>query len=171
MKKIVIIMFIILSNVVGCSNQESKKVENKEVSTTTNEDAKFWKITTSSFQIGNENYELLGEVGKYGLLSKPFVVEKEDTYTLYLWNEDKDKFNEMIGKKVELFGISEQSEEKHLLTTTTIEKLNNNNPEAPDSDLTLKFDAVLGLPIKGKWKVESYVDENLLDATILFVEG
>jgi uncharacterized protein YceK len=49
MKKVVI-RLIILITIVGCSEIESKKVEDTEVSTTTNEDAKFWKFTQNPVQ-------------------------------------------------------------------------------------------------------------------------
>ncbi len=170
MKKNVLIMVIILGTIIGCSNQETKKVVDNEISNT-NDEAKFWKVEQSGFTTPEGEYELVGEVGKYGILRKPFVVEEENEYTWYFWIDDKNKLNEMIGKKVELYGISEKSVEKQLLSTSKIEKINNDDPEVPMSELSLKFNAVLELPIKGKWKIESYVDDNLLNATIVFVEG
>jgi hypothetical protein len=169
MKKMVLLLLIVLSTVVGCSNQESKKIENKATSTV-NEEAKFWKVTESGFESGNESFGLIGEVGKFGFLDKTLKVDQKDKYTFILWVEDKAKLDEMIGKKVELYGISEKSTEKLFLTTSTIEKLSNDDPKVPMNDLSVKFDAVLKLIRTGKWKIEAHVDDHLLGSTILFVE-
>ncbi|MGN7178568.1 hypothetical protein BK139_19700 [Paenibacillus sp. FSL R5-0490] len=156
--------------IAGCSNEETKDVKNVEKSTENIAQVPIKQASFESFS-DKKTYEIIGEMEKFALFKKPFEVEKEDTYTWLVWIENQEKAEELIGKEVEIFGTNERTKEKELLTSSNIEKLTSDDPQFPGSELAVKFYAKLKLLRKGKWKIESYVDNELLGSTVIYVEG
>ncbi|WP_445491528.1 hypothetical protein [Niallia sp. 03133] len=82
----------------------------------------------------------------------------------------KNERDQLLGKEIKLYAQNEKSDKKTLLSTGKIEVLNSDDPQAPDSDSVLKFNAPLNLMSEGKWKIDSYVDKKRLGTTILTVQ-
>lgn len=169
MKKI-LILFLLFS-IVGCSKPELNEVKDIENVENANKITHLPIIQSGFVTTQNESYEFLGEIGEFGVLKKTFKVDVEDTYTWILWGDDKNKLDEMVGQEVKLYGINEKTNEKEFLAASTIEELSEDDPEVPESNLSLKFNTYIKPTRKGKWQVDSYVDNNLIGTIIIYVEG
>jgi hypothetical protein len=168
LKKIffILLIFFVL-NLVGCSNEETKPVSKEN-----NESVKYLSLTkqTSFASSENNSYDILGDMGNYGLLGKNFKIDKKTKFT-WLLHKDKNNVDELIGKEVKLYWTSESAEVEQLQVTSKIEKLSDSDLQIPDDFFNLKFNVTLKLPAKGKWKVDSYLDDKLLGTTVFYVEG
>jgi hypothetical protein len=161
-----LLMFFIL-NLFGCSNEESKPVPKEN-----NETIRHLALSQSmGFEIPeNKSYELLGQIGEYGLLSKHFKIDKKAKFT-WLFLKDKNSVDKLLGKEVKLYWNSESPDVEQLIATSKIERLSESDLKIPDEFFNLKFDVTFTLPAKGKWKVDSYIDDKLLGTTVFNVQG
>lgn len=80
--------------------------------------------------------------------------------------KDKNNVDKLLGKEVKLYWTSESLDIEQLIATSKIEKLSDSDPKIPDELFNLKFDVTFTLPAKGKWKVDSYLDDKLLGTTV-----
>jgi hypothetical protein len=170
LKKVYIALIIFfLLNLIGCSNSNE---ESQPVTKENNETVKHLALSKETgFEIPeNKSYDILGEMGKYGLLGKNFKIDKKTKFT-WLLHKDKNNVDELIGKEVKLYWTSESPDVEQLLATSKIEKLTDSDPQIPDEFFNLKFNVTFKLPAKGKWKVDSYLDDKLLGTTVFYVEG
>ncbi|KOP78201.1 hypothetical protein [Cytobacillus solani] len=178
MKRSLFIGAITLGLLIGCSNEGSKDIEENEQDTIASsekstEELKTWNVTTqNSIQIKNENVDLLGEIGDYVLRSDVFRIETEGLYTWYLWTQDQNK-EDLIGKKVSIKGISEKNkgEEMHLSDGEIQELSEDEILSLPDSDRMVKFEAKITPLREGRWKLKTYLENNLLGTTVISVQA
>jgi hypothetical protein len=170
LKKVYIALIIFfLFNLIGCSysNEESQPIPKEN-----NETVKHLALSQeTSFETSeNKSYDIFGEMGNYGLLGKTFKIDKKTKFT-WLLLKDKNVVDELIGKEVKLYWTSESPDVEQLLATSKIEKLSDSDLQIPADFFNLKFNVTFKLPAKGKWKVDSYLNDKLLGTTVLYVEG
>jgi hypothetical protein len=77
----------------------------------------------------------------------------------------------LLGKEVKLYWNSESPGVEQLIATSKIDRLSDSDLKIPDEIFNLKFDVTFTLPAKGKWKVDSYIDDKLLGTTVFYVQG
>jgi len=139
----------------------------------THEDYKSWVTNeTSSVQTVNGSVQFIGEIGSFGLISEVFRIDIENTYTWFLWVDDKEKQKEMIGEKVIINGISEKDKGNEiLLAEGEIQEVTQDELQVPGSDKVVKFVANIKPMREGKWKLKPYLNEKLLGTTVVTVLG
>ncbi|MFE8698929.1 hypothetical protein ACFYKT_21900 [Cytobacillus sp. FJAT-53684] len=164
MKKIIIVGTIIfVTFTAGCSNQkENAEVETKNFAT--HEEYKSW-YNNETFGIGSLNFT--GEIGKFAFVNNEvFRVETEKTYTWYYWADAQG----LIGKTVDIYGISEKNKgEELLIATGEIQEATTEEKMIPDSDNLVKIVANIKPIREGKWKLKPYLEEQLLGITVVNV--
>ncbi|UII54428.1 hypothetical protein LS684_12130 [Cytobacillus spongiae] len=174
MNKNLIFGVILLFSLIGCSNQETAEVEKESKSYATNEEIKSWSYSQlSTIETENGEVSLTGEVGSFGLVVDTFRKETEHTFTWYLWVDDINKQNELIGEKVTINGISEKDKGNELfLAEGIIEPLTQEELlQIPNDNNIVKFLANIKPMRDGKWKLKPFLNEKLLGTSVVIVEG
>jgi len=98
----------------------------------------------------------IGEQVRVAITNNPFVVDKDQKYMWLFWGNEK----ELVGKKFEVLGTSEQGEEKSVFSGS----LGGANWTAQASHPSL-----IALPSKGLWKLDAYVEKVLYGSIIVSV--
>ncbi|OCA90467.1 hypothetical protein A8F94_00825 [Bacillus sp. FJAT-27225] len=158
-----IVMFLAI---VGCSEKEIPTTEGITVPNISH-----MSMTKSeAFSTPNGDFSVLGKIGEYALLkdlSKPFKVEKNDTYTWVIWSSNKAQ---LLGKQVKVYGTHDKFPKGKEIGFGMIRELDQDDPQYPLREQCLKFDVEIKPIISGKWKVDTFVADKLLGTTVIFVD-
>ncbi|WLR51916.1 hypothetical protein LC040_03115 [Bacillus tianshenii] len=163
MRKSVLVMGLVaLFSISGCTEPQTQS-GNPNTPEYINE----WKPSeTTTVVAGGKEYKLRGEEinkeFKLALLDKDFKLKTENSTTWFIWEDDKVKREKLLGSKVEIYGISQTTEEKELLAATEVTELDGNLPiQLIDEHLAVQFNAPIELPEEGKWKLQVFIEDQL----------
>lgn len=148
-----LIVLVVASVLVACSDNDSDLKEKENEETKTNE----WEVSPS-FKLGD--YDVIGKEDSVAIIKQPIVANQIDNYTFFLWGDDS---NSLLGP-IRIEATHE--------TTGDMEKVIVANADSENEELVWEGPSPflsgerafvtldLLFPYEGLWKLDVYVNNN-----------